>query len=129
MTDHIQELLQFFIQDRKHRALRKPEADKYRYAKIYKEKGLSDLSRSVCRLKEMLTEERPVVFPFEKIAFLRTVPTIPEIFTKEEFAIISAKNYIHEQGKVCNISPEYSLLLNTGLEKKRALVSSAYDHF
>lgn len=129
MTDHIKELLQFFIQDRKHRALREPESDKYHYAKIYKEKGLSDLSRSVCRLKDMLTEERPVVFPFEKIAFLRTVPTIPEIFTKEEFAIISAKNYIHEQGKVCNISPEYSLLLNTGLEKKRAQVSSAYDHF
>ena len=129
MTDHIQELLQFFIQDRKHRTLRAPETDKYRYAKIYKEKGLSDLSRSVCRLKDMLAEEKPVIFPFEKIAFLRTVPTIPEIFTEEEFAIISAKNYIHEQGKVCNISPEYSLLLTTGLEEKRAQISSAYDHF
>lgn len=129
MTDHIQELLQFFIQDRKHRALREPESDKYHYAKIYKEKELSDLSRSVYRLKDMLAKEKPVVFPFEKIAFLRTVPTIPEIFTEEEFAAISAQNYIHEQGKVCNISPEYSLLLNTGLEKKRAQVSQAYDHF
>lgn len=125
MTDNIQKMLRFFIQDRKHHDFRRPPKDKYRFAESYKESGLSDLQRSVFRLQDMLAEETPVIFPFEKISFLRTVTTVPEIFTEDEFAEISAQHYIHEQGKVCNISPQYSLLLDTGLEEKRELAAKA----
>ncbi len=85
----------------------------------YREAGLSDLQRSVERLRDILSEEQPVVFPDEKIAFLRTVPVLPEIFTEEESAEIRKDHYIHEQGKVCNIAPEYRLLIGKGFRAAR----------
>lgn len=129
MTNNIENMLQFFIRDKNHHALRKPTEDKYRFARIYKEKNLTDLQRSVMRLQDMLEEETPIVFPFEKITFLRTIPTVAEIFTQDEFTEISSQYYIHEQGKVCNISPQYSLLLDTGLNEKRAQAARAYEHY
>ena len=129
MTDHIQELLHYFIQEQAHKKLRQFSSDKYRFARSYSEKGLSDLRRSVSRLSDMLAEETPVVFPFEKIAFMRTIPTVPEIFTPEEFAKISSKHYIHEQGKVCNISPLYTLLMDCGLAAKRLQVQKELEGF
>ena len=119
MTDHIQKLLNFFIQERKHHAYRQDITDKFRFAVRYREAGLSDLERSVERLRDILSEEQPVVFPDEKIAFLRTVPVLPEIFTEEESAEIRKDHYIHEQGKVCNIAPEYRLLIGKGFRVAR----------
>lgn len=129
MTDHIKKLLQYFIQEQTHKQLRQAPSDPYRFARVYSQEELSDLARSVARLKDMLAEERPVVFPFERIAFMRTVPTVPEIFTEEEFARISSKYYIHEQGKVCNISPLYSLLMDAGLNEKKAEITKALEEF
>jgi len=67
----------------------------------------------------MLNEEKPVVYADEKIALIRTVTTVPEIFTEKEWKEIKKDHYIHEQGKVCNINPSYSFLLDSGFDKKR----------
>ena len=129
MTEHIQNLLDYFIRDRRHHAFRQAPSDRYRFAAGYQQQGLSDLDRAVKRLRDLLCEETPLVFPFEKITFTRTVPVLPEIFTEEEFADISIGHYIHEQGKVCNISPDYSLLLDTGLEAQRAQLETCRRQF
>ena len=129
MTDRIQEMLRFFIAEKKHHALRKPAEDPFRFAKTYQQQGLSDVQRSVARLRDMLAEEKPVVFPGERIALIRTVTTVPEIFTPEEADRIFAVHYKHEQGKVCNINPAYSLLLNTGFARKREEVRAALAGF
>lgn len=122
MTEKIEQMLTYYIRNREHHKFRKPSGDKYRFAAQYRKEGLDDLERSVRRLQDVLEEETPVVIPGESIVFLRTVVTLPEIHTAEELEELAGKHYIHEQGKVCNISPDYGKLLNCGLaEKKREL--------
>ncbi|MBQ6240423.1 MAG: pyruvate formate-lyase [Firmicutes bacterium] len=129
MTERIQKQLTYFVKEKGHHALRRPADDPYRFAVKYSAEGLSDLDRSAARLRDFLAEETPVVFPDEKIAGLRTVPTVPEIFTEEEQEAIRAAHYIHEQGKVCNITPEYSLLLKGGFTPVRAEIRAARQRF
>ena len=45
--------------------------------------------------------------------------TIPEIYTPEEMEEVRSQHYIHEQGKVCNINPGYSNLIDVGFDAKR----------
>ena len=119
MTERIRKLRKFFIEDRAHFALRQEAKDPYRYAARYAAEGLDDLARSVRRLSDGLAEEKPHVFPDEKIALIRTVRTVPEIHTKEETAALRKKHYFHEQGKVCNVSPDYTMLLARGFDAVR----------
>ncbi|MBQ1317038.1 MAG: pyruvate formate lyase family protein, partial [Lachnospiraceae bacterium] len=119
MTVRIRKLRKFFIEDREHFALRQEAKDPYRYAARYAAEGLDDLARSVRRLSDGLSEEKPHVFPDEKIALIRTVRTVPEIHTEEETAALRKKHYFHEQGKVCNVSPDYAMLLARGFDAVR----------
>ena len=84
MTEYIQKLLERFIVQKEQKQYRQERTDSYGEAQKYSREGLDDLHRAVKRLAFMLESEKPVVYPDEKIALLRTVPTIPEIFTKEE---------------------------------------------
>lgn len=119
MTEYIEKLKDRFVVQKDQKQHRGKSADPYAEAEKYSRDNLSDLQRSVKRLQYMLEQEVPVVYPDEKIAMIRTVVTIPEIFTKKEWEEIKKDHYIHEQGKVCNINPLYSLLLEGGFGKKR----------
>ena len=119
MTGHIEKLLDRFIVQKDQKKYRQNAADPYLEAEAYSREGLSDLKRSVQRLAYMLENEKPIVYPDEKIALIRTVSTIPEIFTEQERADLKASYYIHEQGKVCNINPDYSRLLNKGFAAQK----------
>ncbi len=81
--------------------------------------GLTDIQRSTKRLVTILGMENPIVFPDEKIAFMRTVRIVSEIFTPDEWNEIKKEHYIHEMGKVSNISPDYALTISVGLEARR----------
>ena len=128
MTDYISQKLKYFIEDKEHHKFRQPE-DPSVPAEEWKAQGLSDLRRTVKRLEYVLEHEKPVVFEDEKIALLRTVSKVPEIYTEEEFAEIKKDHYIHEQGKVCNVNPMYSLLLDTGFRAKREEIRSRLAGF
>lgn len=129
MTPKIETMLEYYVVKKEHRKYRQEKKDAYRYAGEYAGKGLGDLERSVCRLRDVLAEETPVVLPGESIAFLRTVPALPEIFTREEMERIAAAHYIHEQGKVCNISPDYEKLLSCGTRAKKRQISEKIKVF
>lgn len=119
MTKYVQELLDRFIVQKDQKKYRNPETAPYLLAEQYRKEGLTDVQRSIRRLQYMLESEKPHVYPDEKIALIRTVSTIPDIFTKEEWEEKRKTNYIHEQGKVCNINPEYILLIGKGFDEKR----------
>lgn len=119
MTKYIEMLLDRFIVQKDQRQYRMEKTDPYAEARLYAAQNLTDMQRSVKRLEYMLVNEKPHVYPDEKIALIRTVQTIPEIFTEQERRTIAEEHYIHEQGKVCNINPEYSLLLECGFDAKR----------
>ena len=122
MTEHIQKLLDYFIVRKEHHRFRKPRLEPYVLAEGYAARGLGDLERAADRFRWVLEQESPVVFPDENIVLLRTVPGIPEIFTPREFETIKKNHAVHEQGKVSNVNPRYSLLLNTGTRQKREAI-------
>lgn len=125
MTAYIESLLERFIINKEQKQFRSEPSDKYAEAREYEKEGLTDLQRAVRRLRFMLKHEKPVVYPDEKILLLRTVTTVPEIFTEQEFEEIKKTHYIHEQGKVCNINPSYSMLIACGFDKKREEIKAA----
>ena len=129
MTSKIRNMLDYYVVRKEHHKFRQEEKDPYRYAADYAEKGLGDLERSGCRLRDVLSEEVPVVMPDESIAFMRTVAALPEIFTEEEFSAIKKEHYIHEQGKVCNINPDYLKLLSCGTKEKKRQISKRLEAF
>lgn len=119
MTKYIETLLNRFIVQKDQKNYRMPQTDPYVLTEEYQKKGLTDVQRSIKRLEYMLENEQPHVYPDEKIALIRTVSTVPEILTKAEWEEKKKTNYIHEQGKVCNINPEYMLLVGKGFNEKR----------
>lgn len=125
MTAYIEKLLERFIVEKDQKKYRGTPDDPRALAAGFEEEGLPDLERAVRRLAFMLKEERPVVYPDEKIVLLRTRTTVPEIFTEREYEEIKKEHYIHEQGKVCNINPSYSMLIDAGFDKKREEIREA----
>ena len=124
MTDYIRNLVDRFIVNREHFALRQEPRPQFELAEKFSAEGLSDNERSVRRLQAMLEDEQPFVWPDEKIAVIRTVPVVQEIFTEAEWKKIREKYFVHEQGKVFNIAPEYDVLISRGFEKEKEIISA-----
>lgn len=92
-----------------------------------KEKNLSDTVRAEQRLTWVLEKEEPIILPDENFAFTKTVQKIPEIFTAEEWNDIKSTHYIHELGRVCNISSNYSYTIEVGLVQRREEVVASLN--
>ncbi len=120
MNQRINTLLENVI-TKKHHSFRQNIADEIlkEFTLSLKEKELNDVSRAEQRLTWVLENEKPVILPGEKIVFTRTVPNIPQIFTETEWAEIRKEHYVHELGRICNISSDYSYTIRTGLEQRR----------
>lgn len=127
MTERIQELYKFFITEHGHRALRQAPEAQYTLAGRFAAEGLGDTERAVRRLEHMLASETPIVFKNARISFMRTVPVVQEIYTAEEWDALRERYYIHEQGKVCNITPEYDTLMHQGLDAQIKALTAQRD--
>ena len=112
MTERIRALRALIVEKKAHHAFR-------RAADIdpapYRRGELRDFQRTALRLKTFLEAETPVILPGERIAGLRTLPDLPGIYGEEEWTAIKAAHYIHEQGRVCNLSPDYEKIIRKGL--------------
>lgn len=126
MNQRIKELLDYYIRDKSHHRYRKPDPeDPYALAEQFEKKGLSDVQRSIKRLQYVLERESPIVFREDKIVLMRTVTRLPELYTRQEWETVKASHYIHEQGKICNINPDYSSLIDVGFNGKRMEIAEA----
>lgn len=114
MTDRIERMLL---------ASRRGDHHSFRFEAEFKPveslQDLSDAERVTERLCEVLKAEKPVILPDETIVFTRTVKKLPAIFTEAEWKDITDRHFIHEQGRVCNISPDYERVIGNGLDKER----------
>ena len=81
----------------------------------YRNAGLKDFMRTAVRMEMVLKLETPFLFPGELIAFTRTVPGLPMIYSEEEWRDISSSHYIHELGNVSNLSADYGKVIRSGL--------------
>ena len=107
-------LYDFYIKDRSYRELfrKEPYAD---MAKEFSALGLSDEER-LCRRFEMLCEaEVAHIQEFEQIVFVRTNKYVPDCFTEDEWRVRRENNYIHENGYVSNLCPNYAKVIESGL--------------
>lgn len=126
MNQRIKELLDYYIRDKSHHRYRKldPE-DPYALAEQFEKEGLSDVQRNIKRLQYVLERESPIVFREDKIVLMRTVTRLPELYTRQEWETVKESHYIHEQGKICNINPDYSSLIDVGFNGKRMEIAEA----
>ena len=113
MTERIAALKNYFVHEKKHHAFRRDNS--FIDPALYRKSALKDYQRMALRMKLFLDNEQPVLVDGEKIAFLRTLPDLPVIHTDEEWAAITANHYIHEQGRVCNLSADYAKIIGKGL--------------
>lgn len=115
MTERISSLRQFFITEKKHRAFRRASFDAAEFSARFQRKELSPFDRAVLRLQLLLDEETPLFFPNQRILFLRTLPSVPELFTAEETGALRQKYHLHERGEISNICVDYETFLALGL--------------
>ena len=112
MTDRIMHLKQLQWEHWHHAFRRDVPED---VASAYRVPSMRDDRRTAERLCRALELEEPVLFPGELIAFTRTVPNLPMVFTDAEWADIKGRHFIHELGNVSNLSPDYGTVIAHGL--------------
>ena len=125
MTERITLLKDHFINKKLHHAHRKGDIVD---PAVYRIPEMHDHMRTALRMRTMLEAETPVIEDFERIVFTRTVANAPRIFSDAEWADITANHYIHENGNVCNLNPDYGKLIAKGLIAAREeLGDTAHD--
>jgi len=75
--------------------------------------------RAALRLKLFLEEETIVRKEGERIYGWRTLTEFPDIYLPGEKEKLHEGKYIHEQGRVCNISSDWAGVISGGLLKRR----------
>ena len=83
--------------------------------------ALSLSARAALRLKLFLEEEQILKIEGEHIPAWRTIISFPDIYAEGEKEAYMQGHYIHEQGRVCNISSDWEGVLRDGLLKRREL--------
>lgn len=81
--------------------------------------GQSPSDRATLGFCAMLAAEQPAFLPEEKIAFIRTVANIPELYKKEEMEQLRKTAFYAEKGCVFNITPDYGHTLAVGLDARK----------
>lgn len=123
LTERIEKLKTFFFDGGHHGVRRTPEAlglDKL--CEKYATEGIPAQMRAALLFEAMTQAEEPVIFEGEQIAATRTISRVPSYFTEAEWAELKKQHYLHENGMLSNISPNFRDALAEGLEgRKRRL--------
>ena len=120
LTERIQTLKDFFFDHKHHGVRRTPESlglDKL--CEKNAADGVPAQMRAALLFEAMTAAEQPVIFDDEQIVATRTITKVPSYFTAEEWAQLKATHYLHENGMLSNISPNFRDALAEGLEARR----------
>ena len=116
MTPLVKDLHRFIV-EKKHHAYRKDI--EWSLAADFAAKEVPLARRVGLGLSAVLKAETPVILEGERIALLRTVKKLPELLTAAEWNSVRKDHFLHELGKVCNLSPSYGPTIATGLSARR----------
>jgi len=94
---------------------------------LIQDKSLSLGQRAALRLKLFLEEETIVKHPGERIPAWRTITEFPDIYAEGEKESLMSGSYIHEQGRICNISSDWEGVLRDGLLKRKGFGTADMD--
>ena len=121
MTPRIQALLEHILEKR-HAALRRDVT--WTLAERFCQEGVAPERRAAEGLRAMLAAEQPAFLPGERIAFIRTVKQIPDLYTPAEMEALRSEAFYAEKGYVFNISPDYATTIREGLDARRAEITA-----
>lgn len=117
LTRTIEELKDFFFNHGHHKVRRTPESlGLDRLAEGFAAKGVDPQMRAALLLEAMVCNEEPVIFDGELIVATRTISRVPSYFTDREWEDIGKGHYLHENGMLSNISPDWNIALDEGLD-------------
>ena len=94
----------------------------------YRDPACSDVMRCAMRTRLALDMETPYLFDGELIAFTRTVPNLPFLYSSDQWDAIRASHFIHESGNVSNLSPDYGKVIASGLLAIRQMLGESEEH-
>lgn len=83
--------------------------------------GLTWSQRAARLTRRMCEAEIPVIVPEEHIAFTRTLPDVPLIYTGDAWERLISGRTLHELGPISNICADWGMVLAAGLLDRRAL--------
>ena len=91
--------------------------------------GLPWMSRVARLIRRMCEAEQPVIEPGEMIAFTRTTPSVPPIYSAEDWARLTQGRTLHELGPISNICADWGMVLSQGLAKRRQVALESKERF
>ena len=92
-------------------------------------RNLSWPRRVACLVRRQCEAEHVIIEPDERIVFTRTLPSVPPIFSAEEWAQLTAGRTLHELGPVSNICADWNLLLSQGLLGRKQVALATRERF
>jgi pyruvate-formate lyase len=82
---------------------------------------LSWMRRSARLTRRLCEAEEVVIEPDERIAFTRTVPVVPAIYSAEQRQRLFDGKAAHELGPISNICADWEMVLSQGLLKRKEI--------
>ena len=126
MTERIQNLLERTF-EKEQRAFRRDVDWKPLLARFIAD-GTRDEARARIGLEEMLKAETPAFMDGERLAFLRTVRTIPDLHSDAEMdARRASGTAFGEKGVVFNLTADFAPTIRDGLDARLAEIASRLD--
>ena len=120
LTERIERLKNFFF-DKKHHGVRRTpeEVGLDKLSAQFAADGIPAEMRAALLFEAMTKAEKPVIFEREQIVATRTITRVPSYFTDEEWADLKTHHYLHENGMLSNISPNFRDAIAEGLEARK----------
>ena len=120
MNQRIADLKEFILERKHHQWRRTPEqVGIATLNETFGPRGLAPVDRSLQMFRTILDKEVPVILPGETIVFTRTITSIPDIYTKEEWEEIKKSHYLHERGTLSNLSANFACTLEKGFDARK----------
>jgi formate C-acetyltransferase len=87
-------------------------------------------NKRVARLvRRMCQAEQPIIAPDERITFTRTIPCVPPIYSREDWAKLTEGGTLHGFGPISNICADWGMVLSQGLLGRRQVASESKVRF
>ncbi len=83
--------------------------------------------RAARLLRRMCEAETPVIGADERIAFTRTLPAVPPIYSDEDLRRLTAGRTLHELGPISNICADWGMVLSQGLLARREVAMATRE--
>ncbi len=90
---------------------------------------LSWMQRTARLVRRQCEAEQPVIDPDERIAFTRTLPAVPEIYSPDDDERLYSGRTRHELGPINNICADWGMALSQGLLGRRQVALEARVRF